>query len=42
MTYLVHGEVESAHVLQERIGKELGWKARVAHYLEEVNISHPL
>jgi metallo-beta-lactamase family protein len=42
MTYLVHGEVEGARVLQERISRELGWKARVAEYLEEINISRPL
>jgi metallo-beta-lactamase family protein len=42
MTYLVHGETDAATALQERITKELGWKVRVARYLEEVDLAHPV
>jgi metallo-beta-lactamase family protein len=42
MTYLVHGETDAATALQTRIAKELGWKVRVARYLEEVDLANPV
>jgi len=41
MTYLVHGEPHAADKLRFRIEHELGWRARVAEHLEEIDIAHP-
>ena len=38
MTYVVHGEPAAADALAASIGRELGWKAHVAEYLEAVEL----
>ena len=37
-TFLVHGEVDSANALRDRIEKELGWNAVVPTYKEVVEL----
>jgi metallo-beta-lactamase family protein len=37
-TYLVHGEPDSSHQLQQAIKEELGWKVEVAEWKEKVHI----
>lgn len=36
ITYLTHGEPDAADTLRLRVQRELGWRARVPEYLEEV------
>jgi metallo-beta-lactamase family protein len=38
MTYVVHGEPQAAETLAAAIGKQLGWQAHVADYLEAVEL----
>ncbi|WP_427135981.1 MBL fold metallo-hydrolase RNA specificity domain-containing protein [Pseudarthrobacter sp. S9] len=38
MTYITHGEPEACEALRVRIKHELGWRARVPEYLEDVSI----
>ena len=41
MTYITHGEAESADALRFRIEHELGWRARVPEHLEQVSVDAP-
>lgn len=41
MTYVTHGEPESADALRFRIEHELGWRARVPEHLEQVSMQSP-
>jgi len=41
MTYVTHGEPESADALRFRIDHELGWNVRVPEHLERVSIQKP-
>ncbi|WP_322292441.1 MBL fold metallo-hydrolase [Allopontixanthobacter sp.] len=41
MTYVTHGEPESADALRFRIEHELGWAARVPEHLERVSLDAP-
>ena len=41
MTYITHGEPESAEALRLRIKHELGWPARVPEHLETVKLRNP-
>jgi metallo-beta-lactamase family protein len=41
MTYITHGEPESADALRLRVKHELGWHARVPEHLETVNLRNP-
>jgi metallo-beta-lactamase family protein len=41
MTYLTHGEPESADRLRFRISDELGWKVRAATFGEKIDIDNP-
>lgn len=36
VTFITHGELDSATALQQRIGSELGWKSSIPKYCEEV------
>lgn len=38
ITYLVHGEPDSAQTLKEAIEKELGWRVGIAEYMEKVPV----
>jgi metallo-beta-lactamase family protein len=38
MVWVVHGDPPAAQALRAAIDKELGWKAAVAHHLEEVQL----
>ncbi len=37
-TFLVHGEVEAASLLQQAISEKLGWKVKVAEWMERVEL----
>ena len=39
MTFLTHGEPQSASALGVRLTKELGWKCHVPQHLEEFSVS---
>lgn len=41
MTYITHGEPEASDALRIRIKRELGWRARVPEYREQVSIEDP-
>lgn len=41
MTYVTHGEPDSADALRFRIDHELGWRVRVPEHLERVSLAHP-
>ena len=41
MTYITHGEPESADALRFRIDHELGWNVRVPEQLESIDLLHP-
>ena len=41
MTYLTHGELESADTLRGRINRELKWQARVPEHLERIDLEQP-
>lgn len=41
MTYITHGEPESADALRYRMKHELGWKARVPEHLETIDLRSP-
>ncbi len=38
-TFLVHGEPEAASALQQAISSKLGWKVRIANWMEKVELS---
>lgn len=38
-TYLVHGEPDAATQLRDSMAKELGWKVRIAEWMEKVEIA---
>ena len=38
ITYVTHGEPDAADTLRGRIGRELGWQARVPEHLESVRL----
>ncbi len=38
VTYLVHGEPDSAQALRQAIQKDLGWKVEIAEYMEKASI----
>lgn len=42
MTYVTHGEPDSADALRFRIDHERGWKVRVPEHLERVDLLRPL
>ena len=41
MTYLTHGEPDSADTLRGRINRELKWQARVPEHLERIDLEQP-
>lgn len=41
MTYLTHGEPDSADTLRGRINRELKWEARVPEHLERIDLERP-
>lgn len=41
MTYLTHGEPDSADTLRGRINRELKWEARVPEHLEGIDLERP-
>ena len=41
MTYLTHGELDSADTLRGRINRELKWQARVPEHLERIDLEQP-
>jgi metallo-beta-lactamase family protein len=41
MTYLTHGEPESADTLRGRISRELEWQVRVPEHLERIDLEQP-
>lgn len=41
MTYVTHGEPDSADALRFRIDHELGWNVRVPEHLERINLGRP-
>ena len=41
MTYITHGEPDSADALRFRIDHELGWRARVPEHLERISLERP-
>lgn len=41
MTYITHGEPDSADALRFRIDHELGWNVRVPEHLERINLARP-
>jgi metallo-beta-lactamase family protein len=41
MTFVTHGEPDSADALRFRIDHELGWNVRVPEHLERVDLRHP-
>lgn len=41
MTYLTHGEPDSADTLRGRINRELKWQARVPEHLERIDLGQP-
>jgi metallo-beta-lactamase family protein len=41
ITYITHGEPESADALRYRMKHELGWKARVPEHLETISLRSP-
>ncbi|MCU6482100.1 metallo-beta-lactamase family protein [Arthrobacter silviterrae] len=41
MTYITHGEPDSADALRLRIKHELGWHARVPEHLETISLRNP-
>ncbi len=41
MTYLTHGELESADTLRGHINRELKWQARVPEHLERIDLEQP-
>jgi metallo-beta-lactamase family protein len=41
MTYLTHGEPDSADTLRGRINRELRWQARVPEHLERIDLERP-
>lgn len=41
MTYVTHGEPDSADALRFRIDHELGWSVRVSEHLEQVDLLRP-
>jgi len=38
ITYVTHGDPDAADALRARIGRELGWRARVPEHLERVSL----
>lgn len=38
ITYLVHGEPDSARALQQAITKDLGWRVEIASYMEKAQL----
>ncbi|RWB96376.1 MAG: MBL fold metallo-hydrolase [Mesorhizobium sp.] len=41
MTYITHGEPDSADTLRGRINREIGWQARVPEHLERIDLEQP-
>lgn len=41
MTYVTHGEPDSADALRYRIDHELGWRVRVPEHLERISLERP-
>lgn len=41
MTYITHGEPDSADALRLRVKHDLGWPARVPEHLETVSLQNP-
>jgi metallo-beta-lactamase family protein len=41
MTYITHGEPDSADALRFRIDHELGWNVRVPEQLERIDLLRP-
>ena len=37
-TYLVHGDIEAASQLRERMSRELGWNVQVAEWMQKVQV----
>jgi metallo-beta-lactamase family protein len=38
VTYLVHGEPDSAAALQQTIQQQLGWRVEIAKYMQRVEL----
>ena len=38
VTYLVHGEPDSAAALQQLIRQQLGWRVEIAKYMQQVEL----
>lgn len=39
ITYVTHGDLDASDALRARIGRELGWQARVPEHLERVDLA---